>query len=63
MCKCCEEIKLIKDMSKETIKGIKRELKASITSFSMKGKEVRGVVEYGTFDLKFCPSCGRKLGD
>lgn len=65
MCKCCEEIEFIKELNKTTNSNIKRKLKATLTSISTrKGqRNIIGRVEYRSFNLKYCPMCGRKLGD
>lgn len=65
MCKCCEKIEFLKEINKITIPNVKRVLKATLTSFS-KRKGVRGYygyVSYKSYDLNYCPQCGRKLGD
>lgn len=64
MCKCCEKIDFIKYLYKdEKVKKVKYKLMAYITSVGMEGKTVRGTVTYASYDLKFCPLCGRKLGE
>lgn len=64
MCKCCEKIEFIKEIEKSTkLPNIKKELKATITSIT-KRKGVRGIVgriDYKSYDLNYCPMCGRKL--
>ena len=66
ICKCCEEIKFIKELQDSvTIPNVKRELKATLTSIS-KRRGIRGIVgkiDYKSFNLNYCPMCGRKLGD
>ena len=65
MCKCCEDIQFIKELNKTDIPNIKRILKATITSISKRKGEkgIVGRVGYGSYDLNYCPMCGRKLGD
>lgn len=64
MCKCCEKIEFIKEIEKTTkLPNIKKELKATLTSFS-KRKGVRGIVEridYKSYDLNYCPQCRKKV--
>lgn len=65
MCKCCEEIEFLKELNNVNVPNIKRELKATLTSIS-KRKGIRGIVgkiDYKSFNLNYCPMCGRKLGD
>ena len=65
MCKCCEEIDFLKELNNVNVPNIKRELKATLTSIS-KRKGIRGIVgkiDYKSFNLNYCPMCGRKLGD
>ena len=63
MCKCCEEIDFLKELNNVNVPNIKRELKATLTSIS-KRKGIRGIVgkiDYKSFNLNYCPMCGRKL--
>lgn len=64
MCKCCEEIDFIKELNNVNVPNIKRELKATITSISKRygQKNIVGKVEYKSFELNYCPMCGRKVG-
>ena len=63
MCKCCEEIDFLKELNNVNVPNIKRELKVTLTSIS-KRKGIRGIVgkiDYKSFNLNYCPMCGRKL--
>ena len=67
MCRCCEAIKELQAIEdeQEKIQGIKHILKARLTSISRK-KGIRreiGVINFDSYNLNYCPMCGRKLGD
>lgn len=64
-CKCCEEIEYIKELAKYSTSNIERILKATITSFNKRkyDKQYFGRITYNSFELNYCPMCGRKLGD
>lgn len=65
MCKCCNKIQFLKEINKSPIPNVKRTLKATLTSFSKRKGErgYCGIVSYKSFDLNYCPMCGKKLGD
>lgn len=51
MCKCCEDIKFLKEIYDKRFK-----LEAGIIS-----KSKGGTTTHKTYTLKYCPMCGRKL--
>ncbi len=67
MCKCCKAIKELQAIEdeQEKIQGIKHILKARLTSISRK-KGIRreiGVINFDSYNLNYCPMCGRKVGN
>ena len=67
MCRCCEAIKELQAIEEEQEKmpEIKHILKARLTSITRK-KGIRreiGVINFDSYNLNYCPMCGRKLGD
>ena len=67
MCRCCEAIKELQDIEEEheKIEGIKHILKARLTSITRKKgiKKEIGVINFDSYELNYCPFCGRKLGE
>ena len=67
MCRCCEAIKELQDIEEEheKIEGIKHILKARLTSITRKKgiKKEIGVINFDSYELNYCPMCGRKLGE
>ena len=67
MCRCCEAIKELKDIEEkqEKILNIKHILKARLTSITRKKgiKKEIGVINFDSYDLNYCPMCGRRLGE
>ena len=65
MCRCCEAIKELKDIEdgQEKIPNIKHILKARLTSITRKKgiKKEIGVINFDSYDLNYCPMCGRRL--
>lgn len=53
MCKCCEDIKFLKEIYDKRYKFYSR-----ITT-----KSKGGTAGHGLYKLNYCPECGRKLGD
>lgn len=67
MCRCCEAIKELQDIEKtqEKALGIQHILRARLTSITRKKgiKREIGVVNFDSYDLNYCPICGRRLGE
>ena len=67
MCRCCEAIKELQDIEEEheKIEGIKHILKARLTSITRKKgiKKEIGVINFESYDLNYCPVCGKKIDD
>lgn len=67
MCRCCEAIKELKDIEngQDEIPNIKHFLKARLTSITRKKgiKKEIGVINFDSYDLNYCPICGRRLGE
>ena len=67
MCKCCNYLQDLKNIEKEmnlpTPADIKIKWKAIIAEYTYKKgiKKPKGIIEYKSYDLKYCPMCGRKL--
>lgn len=67
MCKCCKAIKELQEIENERKenKEIKHILKARLTSITRKKgikKEIR-VINFESYDLNYCPVCGKKIDD
>lgn len=61
MCKCCEEIKFIKeDLIVAT--NIRRKIQAQVItkSYRKNEKKAAGIIHFSSYNLKYCPVCGRK---
>ena len=67
MCKCCKVIKELQEIENERKenKEIKHILKARLTSITRKKgiKKEIGVINFESYDLNYCPVCGKKLDD
>ena len=67
MCRCCEAIKELQaiEEEQEKIPEIKHILKARLTSITRKKgiKREIGVINFDSYNLNYCPMCGKKLGD
>ena len=67
MCRCCEAIKELQDIENEQEKKpyIRHILKVRLTSITKKRgiKREVGVINFESYDLNYCPVCGKKLDD
>lgn len=62
MCECCKEIKFIKeDLIVAT--DITRKIKAKVIteSYRKNNKKPSGIIHFSSYNLNYCPMCGRKL--
>ncbi len=62
MCKCCDEIEFIKNYLTIPEK-IKHKFQAQIVKKSYKKNQRKpsGIIHFSSYDLNYCPMCGRKL--
>lgn len=60
MCKCCEEIKFIEEELKT---NIRYKLQAQIVRKSYRKSERKpsGIIHFSSYNLNYCPLCGRKI--
>ena len=67
MCRCCEAIKELQDIENEQEKKpyIRHILKVRLTSITKKRgiKREVGVINFESYDLNYCPVCGKKIDD
>lgn len=62
MCDFCNEIAEWKELRKEyDYKGIKDIFKCKLAIETYKGKRFTGTVTSKSYELRFCPMCGRNL--
>ena len=70
-CKCCDEIEFWRQQNKKHEKelDITRKIFAKVSIYTWR-KDVRkikskncGIITSRTYNLNYCPECGRKLGD
>lgn len=62
MCKCCEEVRFIKE-DLIVASDIRRKIETQliIKDYRKGQRKPAGTITFNSYDLSYCPMCGKKL--